>query len=356
MITLSMELPDKSYPIHIENGLLAHAGTHLRSLYDGQKIAVVSDETVFAHHGSVLLKSLTEAGYQPYVRLIPPGEGSKSLEQFGRLCEDFASIGLVRSDLIIAFGGGVVGDLAGFAAAAYMRGTPFVQIPTTLLAQVDSSVGGKTGINLAYGKNLVGAFWQPQMVLIDPLLLATLETRHLLSGLAEVIKYGAIAAPDLIEQLEVFSLRDMENQMEAIIHRCCSIKRGIVERDERDFGERMMLNYGHTVGHAIESIGHYDTHFHGEAVGIGMVIAARIGEGLGITEAGTSQRLATLLKRFGMKTTWMGSRDDLKQSIRLDKKNSNDKLTFVLLERIGSAGLYQLQDEQLDRVLLEALS
>lgn len=351
MKRLNVELPNHSYPILIETDLLKNVGNMLRTQFPGQRVALISDETVWSHHGETLMASLKAEGFQPNLFLISPGEQSKSMENFRDLCEGFAEMGLLRTDPIIAFGGGVVGDLTGFAAACYMRGTGFIQIPTTLLAQVDSSVGGKTGINLSSGKNLVGAFWQPRMVLVDPSLLNTLNRREFSAGMAEVIKYGAIASNELFERLSTIDRDRIMGHMEEIIYDCCRLKKDFVEQDEFDLGNRMLLNFGHTFGHAIETAERYETYLHGEAVGIGMVIAATIGEALGVTQRGSRDRIASLLDTYGVPTSWPKNHRELASGILLDKKNSHKQLHVILLSEIGSAMVYPLNESDLEELL-----
>lgn len=352
MKILNINLPNHDYPIFIEDGLLDQVGSILRSKFPGDAVAVVSDETIWPFHGERIMESLSLAGFKPSIILIQPGEHSKTLEGFKALCEDFSEMGLLRTDPIISFGGGVVGDLTGFAAASYMRGTNFVQIPTTLLAQVDSSVGGKTGVNLPLGKNLVGAFWQPKMVIVDPKLLETLAQREFSAGMAEVIKYGAIASEELFELIESLTPGQISAHLEEIIYRCCDIKITFVEKDEYDFGERMLLNFGHTFGHAIESLGGYEKHLHGEAVGIGMVMATKVGETLGITPKGSATRLASVLQSYGLPVDWENDQGSLISGILMDKKSSREGLQVILLKKIGSALIQSMREDQL-RELLE---
>lgn len=345
MKTLEVKLPNHQYPIKIQTGLLDHSGELIRSIFPRKKVAVVTDETVWPLYGSRLEKTLRGVGILHGVIVVPQGEQSKTISGFESVCGQFAEMGLLRTDLVIAFGGGVVGDLAGFAASSYMRGIPFVQIPTTLLAQVDSAVGGKTGINLKHGKNLVGAFWQPQMVISDPELLRTLEHRQFASGMAEVIKCGAIASKSLFDQLlECDDKESTFKQMEEIIYQCCDIKRGIVERDELDFDERMRLNFGHTFGHAIERMGEFKTYTHGEAVALGMMIAAGTGETLGITAQGCADLLAAALKKYELPVSENIEIAELVPLILADKKNSEKGIRFIFLKEIGTS-LMQLVEE-----------
>lgn len=349
METLTVRLGERSYPIHIKAGLLAESGALLAGVLRGRRIAVLTDDTVYGLYGAQLEASLRAAGHTPQWIRIAPGEASKRIRTLEQVWEALAAGGLQRDDLLVGFGGGVVGDMAGFAAACYMRGIDVAQIPTTLLAQVDSSVGGKTGVDLEAGKNLVGAFWQPRLVLADPSMLATLDPREQAGGLAEVVKYGAIASGELIRQLE--SMDAPASLPEAVILQCCRIKREVVQRDERDCGERMLLNFGHTFGHAIERAGSYKRFTHGEAVSIGMVAAARAGESMGLTDAETAARLETLLVRFGLPTESPYPPADLLPLLQADKKADGDVLRFILLRRLGEAFVWETKPAEAEAVL-----
>ena len=349
METLQVQLGERSYPIHIRAGLLEESGALLAGVLRGRRIAVLTDDTVYGLYGARLEASLRAAGHPPQWIRIAPGEESKRIRTLEQVWEALAAGGLQRDDLLVGFGGGVVGDMAGFAAACYMRGIDVVQIPTTLLAQVDSSVGGKTGVDLEAGKNLVGAFWQPRLVLADPSLLATLTPRERAGGLAEVVKYGTIASEGLFLQLESSDVP--ASLPESIIVQCCHIKRDIVQRDERDGGERMLLNFGHTFGHAIERAGGYRRFTHGEAVSIGMVAAARAGESMGLTDAGTAARLEELLARFGLPTESPYPPADLSPLLHADKKAGGDVLRFILLRRLGEAFVWETKPQEAEAVL-----
>jgi 3-dehydroquinate synthase len=266
--------------------------------------------------------------------ILEPGEHNKSLDGLERLYGAFAAMKLRRGGLVVAFGGGVTGDLSGMAAATWMRGVRYIQIPTTLLAQVDSSVGGKTAVNLKEGKNLAGVFYQPALVLIDPALLETLPEREFRCGMAEVIKYGAIRSVPLFENL---AHKPDTAELAKIIAQCCRIKSEIVERDELDTGERMILNFGHSFGHAIEKAGGYQRHNHGEAVAIGMTLAAEIGEKTGLTAAGIAARIKEVLEIHGLDTDCPYEPEQLLPQMELDKKNESGKIKLVLIREIGTA-------------------
>jgi 3-dehydroquinate synthase len=338
MKKLHVPLGERSYDLLIGDGILSEpltAATKFASV--AERVALVCDETVWGLYGQPVSDSLRVAGLSSEPILVPPGEGSKSIARLSYLYERFAEMGLTRGGLVVALGGGVTGDLAGFAAATWMRGVNLVQIPTTLLAQVDSSVGGKTAIDIGAGKNLVGSFHQPRLVVIDPETLKTLPPREYAAGMAEVIKYGAIASPSLFEKLELrqLELKPPGDDIADIICECCRIKRDVVAEDEFDTGRRMMLNFGHTFGHAIETKYGYNKYNHGEAVAGGMRLAARVGEALGVTEAGTEERLSRLLSRYGLDVR--EGADGLLSIMKRDKKAAGSGVNLVLLKNIGEA-------------------
>lgn len=342
MRTLRVELGERAYDIHIGRDILKESGKIIGLVTKSRKAFIVTDENVEPLHADVLCESLFDAGFDAELTVIPAGEKSKSLEMLGFLYDSMLSGGITRSDIIIALGGGVVGDLTGLCAATLLRGVDYVQIPTTLLAQVDSSVGGKTAIDVPSGKNLVGAFYQPKTVIIDTKTLETLPGRVFSDGMAEVIKYGLIRDAELYKQLEKCGGREgVYAEIEDIVHRCCDIKRGIVENDERDTGERMILNFGHTFGHAIERKYNYETYTHGEAVAAGMVMAAEFGEKIGMTAAGISQSIRKILKDYGLPTDIELDRDSLGSAVMVDKKGDGGLVNLILLEDIGKAIIKQ---------------
>lgn len=354
MEKISVKLPDTSYEICIENGLFCQSGNLLCQMTVSKKTVVVTDETVDALYGESFVMNLTAAGFQVAKMIIPPGEASKSLAMLEKLYHAFLKAKLTRADLVIAFGGGVVGDLTGFAAATYLRGIPYVQIPTTLLAQIDSSVGGKTAINLPQGKNLAGAFYQPAAVLIDPQLLHSLPQRTLRDGLAEAIKYGAIADRDLFDRLAACRSRaDFLSQADSVIAACCRIKRDVVEEDEKDTGRRMILNFGHSIGHAIEQVYHYQTYTHGEAVAIGMAKITERSETLGLSRPGTAAKLRDAIIGQGLPVkpeAW--DQAALFAAMTLDKKNTTDGLQLVVLQEIGQADVIRIRLDDLAAAFL----
>lgn len=349
MKTLTVSLPGRSYDILIERGLLDQAGEHCRAVLPrADKLFVVTDSTVGPLYLKRIIPSLEAAGFETAICEIPAGEASKCAVELTRLWECMMDFGLTRTDAVVALGGGVVGDLAGFAAATVLRGVDFVQIPTTLLSQVDSSVGGKVAIDLDHGKNLAGAFWQPKLVLMDPETLDTLPDATFADGMAEVIKYGCIfdkAFFDFLAQRP--SRAQLMAEMEYVLYTCCDLKRIVVEQDERDTGKRMLLNFGHTLGHAYELAGHYETWTHGQAVAAGMVRAAGLGEKLGVTPAGTAEAIAEALAPLGLPTEIPCTLEEYTAAIGLDKKGAGADISVILLEEMGRAVPHKMPKETL---------
>ncbi len=344
---VSVNLGQRTYDIHIGENLLQEAGRYIAPLLSRPFAAIVTDENVARHHLKALEASLTAAGIVSVAIILPAGENTKSFTALADLCEQLLAAGVERRDKVIAFGGGVIGDLTGFAAAILRRGIEFIQVPTTLLAQVDSSVGGKTGINSAHGKNLIGAFLQPVMVLADTSLLETLPRRELAAGYAEVAKYGLLGDLSFFEWLEANSeilLRGDAQARAYAIHRSCSAKAAIVAQDETEQGIRALLNLGHTFGHALEKATGYSSRLlHGEGVAIGMVQAFRFSEHLKHCKPGTADRVARHLKAAGLPTHMndiegpLPPVSDLVNIMKQDKKAQNGKLTFILAHAIGDA-------------------
>lgn len=345
----------KPYEIIIERGCLDELGARCAALFPaGAKAAVISDSNVFPIYGERALASLREAGFAPSSFVFPAGEGSKQLSTVGDMLGFLAQQGLTRSDFLVALGGGVTGDMAGFAAACYLRGVSFVQVPTSLLAQVDSSVGGKTAVDLPQGKNLAGAFHQPSLVLIDPDTLGTLPPLFFSDGMGEVIKYGCIRSRALFETLR--DAADLAPQMESILFSCVDCKREIVEHDEFDTGERMVLNFGHTLGHALEKAHGYTGLTHGAAVGIGMVLIARLGEHMGLTEDGTAEQIASLLEKYGLPVSDSAPLDQIVEATALDKKGLGGDLRIVLLHTIGDSFVHRLPRAEFARLCRETFA
>ena len=349
MKTLNVNLPGRSYEILMERGLLSRAGELCRAaLPKASRLFVVTDSTVGPLYLNRLIPALENAGFETAICEIPAGESPKCVEQLSRLWECMMDFGLTRTDAVVALGGGVVGDLAGFAASTILRGVDFVQIPTTLLAQVDSSVGGKVAIDLQHGKNLAGAFWQPRLVLMDPAVLGTLDDAAFADGMAEVVKYGCIRDAAFLSWLEQHpSRQEIMADIEHVLYTCCDIKRSVVVEDERDTGARMVLNFGHTLGHAYELAGHYQTWTHGQAVAAGMVRAAELGVAMGITPAGLPERIGVLLGYFGLPVSIPCTHADYAAAIGLDKKGAGDSISVILLEEAGRAVAHPMPKDQL---------
>lgn len=338
MKKIRVNIPKREYDIIIDRDILKNTADYIKQVFGGEKIAVVSDSNVGPLYGDTVIGSLKEGGFETKLITVPAGEKSKSEKYLFELYDQMLDFGITRSDLIIALGGGVVGDLTGYGAASLLRGVPYVQIPTTLLAQVDSSVGGKVAIDLKRGKNLVGAFYQPKAVIIDTECLKTLTPRVLSDGMAEVIKYGAIKDKALFELLEsIKSVKDLFANIDKIVYNCCDIKRQVVEEDEFDKGGRMILNFGHTFGHAIEKQYNYETYTHGEAVAVGMRMACEYGEGLGVTPKGTEERMTNILKNYDLPTYVEISKEQLKDAVAVDKKGAGSSINLILLGDIGNA-------------------
>ena len=352
MNTLTVALPGREYDIVIGRGLLSQAGERVRAvLPKARKLAVVTDSHVEPLYSAPVLDSLSATGFDCRLFVVPAGEESKNPSQLVRLWEGFMDFGLTRTDGVAALGGGVVGDLAGFAAATILRGVPFVQIPTTLLSQVDSSVGGKTAIDLKAGKNLAGVFCQPKLVLMDPETLDTLPLPVFMDGMAEVVKYGCIWDEDFFHFLAGRPSRQaLMADIEHILYTCCDIKRKVVMEDELDTGLRMILNFGHTLGHAYELAGHYVEWTHGQAVAAGMCVAA----GLGITPADVPGRIEGVLGALGLPTRISCSRSDYAAAVGLDKKGAGADITLILLDQMGHASPHKLPKAELLK-RLEAL-
>ena len=353
MKTLTVALPGRSYDILIERNLLDRAGERVRAVCSrAERLFVVTDSNVGPLYGARLKKSLAAAGFSVAIHTVPAGEGAKCASRLAQLWEAMMEFGLTRTDAVIALGGGVVGDLAGFAAATILRGVDFVQIPTTLLSQVDSSVGGKVAIDLRHGKNLAGAFWQPRAVLMDTDTLDTLDDLTFADGMAEVVKYGCIFDRSFFDFLAVRPSRDaLMEEIEHILYTCCDLKRMVVEEDERDTRRRMLLNFGHTLGHAYELAGRYRTWTHGQAVAAGMVKAAQLGAQLGVTPAETAEAIAAVLIPLGLPVDIPCSAEDYAAAIGLDKKGAGADLTLILLEKLGRAVPHKLPKAELLRLL-----
>ena len=341
------------YDIVIEPGVLDDAGARIKAaLPRAKRLFLVTDSHVSPLYGPRLVASLEKLSFEVHTHVIPAGETSKSAENLVALWEWMTAHGVTRTDAVVALGGGVVGDLAGFAASTVLRGVDTVQIPTTLLSQVDSSVGGKTAIDLPTGKNLAGTFCQPRLVLMDPDTLATLPESEFMSGMAEVVKYGCIWDADFFDFLAARPTRAaLTADIGHILYTCCDIKRQVVNADERDTGLRMILNFGHTLGHAYELAGNYETWTHGQAVAAGMMTAAELGETLGLTEAGCADKIRAILTPLGLPTHIPCSLAHMEKAVGIDKKSAGDSVTVILLEKIGTVMPRKMPKEELLELL-----
>lgn len=353
MLPFIVKAGNSRYPVTIRRGSLSTIGQRFAEVMKDGKVFIVSDETVWKLYGSAVSASMEAAGVRFHAEAVPPGEQSKSAGVLFRLYSVMAQQGYSRSDTVLALGGGVVGDLAGMAAATFLRGMNFVQAPTTLLSQVDSSIGGKVAVDLPEGKNLVGAFHQPRFVIIDPDVLDTLPDLQFSSGMGEVIKHAAIADEGLFKKLESHAGREaIHKYLPEVIRENLAIKRAVVQRDERDEGPRMILNFGHTIGHALEKQAGFVGLTHGEAVARGMCRITRISEALGLTAPGTAERLAVLCRAFGLTVDLPeGTFESLADTILRDKKVRGGTITLVLLKEIGSGFLHTIRTEEIGRFL-----
>lgn len=345
---------DRSYQILIKRGLIEEVGPRLLELGVGKRAALITNPTVMGLYGNDLMKSLESAGFGVVVIEMPDGEEFKNLGEASKVYDRLVQEKLDRSSPVVALGGGVVGDLAGFVAATYLRGVPYVQVPTTLLAQVDSSVGGKTAVNHPMGKNLIGSFYQPKLVIIDPDVLSTLDERDVRTGLAEVVKHGIIRDKDYFEFLELKAKKilGLAHEIEEAIERSCEIKASVVSEDEREAGVRAILNFGHTFGHAIEAVAGYSTYRHGEAVSMGMLMAAGFSAELGLCDATLVDRIKGLLDSLGLPTGVPKlSPDDILDSIFLDKKVMAGRVRFVLLKGLGEVVIEEVDEDKISSYL-----
>ena len=359
MREVAVNLGSRSYTIHIGAGLMERISHYLPKTEPAAPVTVVTDTNVSALYGDKVKQVLGNAGFTCVWCEVPAGEDSKSLDMAKELYTKFLLGGVDRTSTVVALGGGVVGDLAGFVAATYMRGIPYIQVPTTLLAQVDSSVGGKVGLNLSEAKNVVGSFYQPYSVVIDTSTLNTLPEREFRAGLAEVVKYGVISDANLFERVETEHKAILSRDhdiLEAIIETCCRFKATVVEQDERESGIRAILNYGHTIGHAVEAAGRYERFLHGEAVAIGMNGAARIAARIGLADDSFVWRQARLLQVIGLPVAWSDmSVTEVVSAMKLDKKRAGGALRFVLPRELGCVTVRTGIDDALITEVIEGL-
>lgn len=353
MKELSIDLLSNSYRIHIEKGLLRNIPKYLKEHYKDSKIAVITDDNVNNIYGQILTDVLAEEGFKYCLSSIKPGEESKNIEELERLYEFLVKNNIKREDLILTLGGGVVGDLGGFAAATYLRGVAYIQIPTTLLAQVDSSIGGKVAIDLPFGKNLVGSFYQPKEVFIDSELLKTLDDRVLNDGLAEVIKYGYIKDEEIINKLyDIENREELQENIDELIYKCCYIKKLIVENDERDMGERMLLNFGHTLGHAIERYFNYQNYTHGEAVALGMLELTKKTEALHLTQKDTYKKLKEILIKYNLPVDLPDmNKQIILDTILLDKKGQGSQINLIIISKIGEGKIEKIDMKDIEKYI-----
>lgn len=345
---LMVRLGERSYCIKFGKGIIAAVGRYCRDLNLGKQVAVVSNPTVWKYWGDGIVAALSAAGFTVFKIEIPDGESFKNSETLGQIYDLLIEAGMNRQSFLIALGGGVVGDMTGYAASTYLRGIPFVQVPTSLLAQVDSSVGGKTGINHKLGKNLIGTFYQPRLVVIDSATLDTLPEREYLSGMAEMVKYGVVCDGSFFEFLttgvDKLLARDGEYLLEAV-RKCCEIKASVVERDEKEGSYRAVLNYGHTFAHAIEKITDYSRYLHGEAVSVGMVQAARLSESKGYAGAEDTKKIVALLKSLRLPTELDRFDTGAYRSVMVrDKKVRDGGINFVFNKGIGESVIERVDD------------
>ena len=356
MRSLRVELGERSYSIHVGAGILERAGEFLAQAGLAGKVAIVTNPVVAQLYLDMAHDALSRAGFKVTPVLLPDGEEHKNLKSLSSIYDVLIAERFERKSCVLALGGGVIGDLAGLAAATYLRGVPYVQVPTTLLAQVDSSVGGKTGVNHADGKNLIGAFYQPRLVLVDITVLRSLPKRELIAGLAEVIKYGIIEDPALFstleQEMEKIIALDQET-LARVIATSCAIKARVVEADEREDDYRAVLNFGHTIGHALEAATGYRQFLHGEAVAVGMAKAAALSASQGFCDNAAFQRITALVQRAGLPfdiPTAVSSRS-LIQAMEIDKKVAGGKIKFVMCEGIGKMRFHWLAPDEVLRGL-----
>ena len=360
MVRVGIELSERSYDILIGSGIRKQVGELLKPIFEPSRVIVITHPSINDLYGEEVVANFIEQGWTTDIIEVPEGESSKSLDQAEKLYDHLLKLNCDRKSLLVALGGGVIGDLVGFVAATYQRGIPFIQVPTTLLSLVDSSVGGKTAVNHPKGKNMIGAFYQPHLVVADLETLQTLSQKEYRAGLAEVVKYGVIADANLFEFLETNYEKIInidQNFLTYIVETSCAIKASVVEKDERESHYRMILNFGHTFGHAIESLTEYSQFVHGEAVAIGMVLATKLSHSVGKCSEDVPRRLEVLLKNFGLPVDMptLNSSAVIK-SLYHDKKTVENKIKFILVKEIGSIEIVdQVSEAEILKVLRENL-
>ena len=341
----------QKYDIFIEKGLLYNCAELIKSQTKSKKFAIISDDIVDSLYSEILINSLNREGFTAVKYVFKNGESSKSIENLNNIYSFLAKENITRSDCIIALGGGVVGDITGFAAATFLRGLDYIQIPTTLLAQIDSSVGGKTAINLTVGKNLVGAFKQPILVICDSNVLSTLSEEILADGMAEAIKYGMIRSSSLFDLINNHNLDTVSNVLDEIIYECISIKSDVVSADEFDKGERMILNFGHTLGHAVESYYNYEKYSHGSAVAIGMALITKQAVTSSLCEKIYLEKLIKCIEKYRLPVKCSASLNELVPLCYNDKKRESDKINIILCSKIGTCEIKQLTIENFNKFM-----
>ena len=349
---------DKNYEIAIKTGLSKELPAIFKEKYFGKRLAIVTDSNVYPLYGKEFSEKLKKEGFEVELIVFQAGEQSKNLSTLESIYTKLADSAFTRSDAIVAFGGGVVGDMAGLAAATFLRGLGYIQIPTTLLAMVDSSIGGKVAVDMPQGKNLIGAFYQPDAVFTDPKFLETLSGSQFSNGMAELLKHGFIRDAGLYNVLVSgdFNRNDLKHKMDELIYNSCLIKRDVVEEDEFDNGVRQVLNFGHTIGHAIERVQNYSGLSHGEAVSIGMALITEMTEKMELTRKGETEKIKLALKKYGLPVKLPSlNTNDLVKAIALDKKNRSGKITIAYIEEIGSGKLIDMNLTELEGKIHEIL-
>ena len=351
--TLTLNMKSRKYPVIIESGLFRTIGKTLGENFSGKKIALITDENIYKVYEDFLKKQLNASECQWEIIALPAGDSNKSFDTLSTIYKRLIEFQLTRDDVIVSLGGGVIGDLSGFAASTFLRGVDLVQIPTTLIGQVDSSIGGKNAVNLPEGRNLVGTFYQPSYVYIDPDFIKTLSDFHLADGMAEIIKYASVADADLFQDLIRMSNNRDAQLIESIIYRCCLIKKQLIEQDEKDQGIRMLTNFGHTIGHAIENLYHYGTYGHGQAVAMGMLTITEHSEAMGLSKINTSAMLKEILNGYGLPTGLPEdiNKEQLARTAMKDKKRRGDKMNLILLEKIGKGYIYPIEKTEIKKFI-----
>ncbi len=336
------------YEILIDKNLLQYSGEHIRKVSSARQALIITDNTVNELYSGIVAKSLMSKGFEVFLFVLASGEASKSFQSAEKIFSFLIKNEFTRTDVLIALGGGVVGDVSGFVAATYMRGMDFVQIPTTLLAQIDSAIGGKNAVNLPHGKNLVGTIYQPKLVLVDIDVLATLPPKLFSDGMAEAIKYGMTRSSELFYKIKNFQVNDF---LEDVIFECITIKKEIVEKDELEQNERKLLNFGHSLGHAVERLYNFSGYSHGQAISIGMAYTALSGEKLGITKPGTYDELVEVLEKYNLPYTIDCDINDLIALAQRDKKSLGQYFDVIVIESIGNGLVKRIQTGDLKKYI-----